>query len=157
MVRRLHAGFALFVLVALILTAFSVTPLAAQSETESPELTGTPVVVVAPDPTPAPETVQLTWTALAGLVSIVLTVGLGGGFAGALLIIRTVKADPRLGDAIEKLYLSAPPETQKLLRGGAVLLKEGGELADQLTDGVLSEEAVRAIVADELNSRAAVG
>ena len=120
-IRKLFAA-------ALLVLALS-APVAAQEVTPEP-----PVVVEVP----ASETIQLTWTALAGLVSIVLTVGLGGGFAGALLIIRSIKGNNDLSNAIEKLYLSASPETQRLLRNGAVIIREGGELAEDLTDGVLA-------------------
>ena len=120
-------------LLALVLVFALSAPVLAQDATPEPE---PPIVVEVP----ASETIQLTWTALAGLVSIVLTVGLGGGFAGALLIIRSIKSNDNLSNAIEKLYLSASPETQKLLRSGAVIIKEGGELAEELTDGVLVQD-----------------
>lgn len=95
--------------------------------------------VLAQDAPPAAseagDTLLLTWQALAGLVSIALTIGFGGGVAGALAIIKSIQSNDALKTAIEKLYLSASPDTQRLLRNAALLGHEAGKLADELTDG----------------------
>ncbi len=89
-----------------------------------------------PDPV---ETVRLTGTALVGVLSVALAVGLGGGLAGALLFVRGLRQNETLKLAIERLYLSASPETQRLIRGGVELGRETIELADDVTDGVLPD------------------
>lgn len=117
----------LAVLLAMVLLAF---PVNAQEVTETPA-PEPPVVVVAP----ASETVQLTWTALVGLITVVLTTGLAGGVGGALLIIRSVRQNAIITEAIEKLYLSTPPTTQEQIRKLVELVVEGGQLLDDVTDG----------------------
>ena len=117
----------LAVLLAMVLLAF---PVNAQEVTETPT-PEPPVVVVAP----ASETVQLTWTALVGLITVVLTTGLAGGVGGALLIIRSVRQNAIITEAIEKLYLSTPPTTQEQIRKLVELVVEGGQLLDDVTDG----------------------
>ena len=87
------------------------------------------------------DVISLTWTALAGLISIVLTVGIAGGAGGAVAIIRAVRQNDTIKYAMEKLYLSASPETQQIIRGVVVVAKEGAELADELTDGSLPDAA----------------
>lgn len=117
----------LAVLLAMVLLAF---PVNAQEVTETPA-PEPPVVVVAP----ASETVQLTWAALVGLITVVLTTGLAGGVGGALLIIRSVRQNAIITEAIEKLYLSTPPTTQEQIRKLVELVVEGGQLLDDVTDG----------------------
>lgn len=56
------------------------------------------------------------------------------GFGGFILVIR------QHGNAIEKIYLSASPETQKIIRDIATGVKQVGQVADELTDGVLEGE-----------------
>lgn len=91
------------------------------------------------------EVIQLTWQGLAALISIVLAVGLGGGIGGALILIRQARQSEELKYAIERLYLSAPPTTQEHIRQIVRLLVEGGEFADEVTDGVLEGEAQASI------------
>lgn len=117
----------LAVLLAMVLLAF---PVNAQEVTETPS-PEPPTIVVAP----ASDTVQLTWTALVGLITLVLTTGLAGGVGGALLIIRSVRQNAIITEAIEKLYLSTPPTTQEQIRKLVELVVEGGQLLDDVTDG----------------------
>lgn len=56
------------------------------------------------------------------------------GFGGFIMVIR------QHGSAIEKIYLSASPETQKLIRDIATGVKQVGDVADKLTDGVIDEQ-----------------
>lgn len=90
-----------------------VAPAFAQDATPEvvPTVTDTPPVLVPP----ASEGVNLTWTALGGLLAIVFTTGLGGGLAGAVVFIRTVRNNDVVMRAMEQLYQSASPTTQKLL------------------------------------------
>lgn len=87
------------------------------------------------------DVINLTWQGLAALISIVLTVGIGGGLGGALLIIRQARQSEELKYAMERLYLSAPPQTQENIRRIVQLLVEGSALADEVTDGELEAQA----------------
>jgi len=117
-------------LIVILLAAFLVAPVNGQEATETPTAEPPPVVVP-----PASDTVQLTWTALVGLITIVLTTGLTGGVAGAVIVVRTVRQNDVVKDAIEKLYLSTPPTTQEQIRKLVELVLEGGGLLDEVTDG----------------------
>lgn len=55
------------------------------------------------------------------------------GFGGFILVIR------QQGSAIEKIYLSISPESQKIIRDIVLGVKEAAQVADELTDGVTSE------------------
>jgi hypothetical protein len=54
------------------------------------------------------------------------------GFGGFILVIR------QQGNAIEKIYLSISPESQKIIRDIVLGVKEAAQVADELTDGVVS-------------------
>lgn len=121
--------------------AQDVTPDAVATEPVTSVITDYPADVT-PGTTQQPaekssEVVYFTWTALAGLISIVLTVGLAGGAGGAVVIIKAVRQNDTIKFAMEKLYQSASPETQRLIRSTVEVAKEGVELADEITDGQL--------------------
>lgn len=78
----------------------------------------------------------MTWQGFAALVVILL--GSGGG--GVLLVVRMVRQNDVIKLALERLYLSTPPETQKRVRSGVEILKEATDLLDEVTDGVLTQE-----------------
>lgn len=91
------------------------------------------------------ETLQLSWTAIAGIVMAAFGTGVGLSLLGGVAFVRAIRNDPNTKLALERLYLSSPPETQARLRGAAVLGRELGELADELTDGQLEEiQTIRA-------------
>lgn len=90
-------------------------------------------------PLPDGELIVVTWQGLAALIGVALTVGLTGGVGGALLIVRAVRQNETITYAMERLYLSTPPETQKQIRSLVELVIEGGYLLDTVTDGVFDE------------------
>lgn len=102
-----------------------------------------PDFVLIPNIPPASDTIQLTWVALAGIIATTLSTGLAGGVVGATVIVRSVRQNDVIMNAMEKLYLSSPQERQENIRKGVDALKEISEFADEVTDGELRGEAQR--------------
>ena len=95
------------------------------------------VTPVAPGMNP-PQVVRDTSTIITELIAGFLGGALfGGGGVLAIItaLIRYLSQNDALKVAIERLYLSAPPQTQALLREGAVAINMLGDLADEVTDG----------------------
>lgn len=112
----------------------------------APEATAAPVEEVPQGGIDAAtaDLIVVSWQGLAALIGVVLTVGLTGGVGGALLIIRAARQNEAITYAMERLYLSTPPETQKHIRDLAELVAEAGYLLDDVTDGVFEADAAPA-------------
>lgn len=125
--------FRLIIVLAVLL--FVVVSVRAQDATAEPSVEPTPVVVAETPSAENGDTLRLTWTALAGIVSAVFAVGLGGGVVGAVALVRFIRNDKALMVAIEGLYNSVPAETRQRVRGGVEVVGELYEFADDVTDG----------------------
>lgn len=141
--KTILRGLLTLVLVSLVVFLMGSVAVVAEDvpvETASPtsEATDEPVITPTQPPVEQPTgVIYFTWTALAGLISTVLVVGIGGGAGGAVVIIRAVRQNDTIKFAMEKLYLSASPETQRIIRSTVTVAKEGVELVDEVTDGIL--------------------
>lgn len=139
-------------LIAIILFALFVPRASAQdgdgSGPGAPDITATSTAVAdeAPEPPAEPETppatsgdlIVVTWQGMAALIALVLGSGVTIGLGGALVIVRATRQNETIKYAMERLYLSTPPETQRVTRDLVKLFVEGGELLDEVTDGVIN-------------------
>lgn len=105
----------------------------AQDVTVEPTVEEPPVVP--PDPV---QVVRDGSTTISEFIIGVITgalVGGGGVLVAFSRILRFVSQNDALKIAIERLFLSAPVETQQRVRAGVVTAKEAADLANELTDG----------------------
>lgn len=128
-----------FGLLMLVLVLALVAPAFAQEVTVEPTLEATVVAtpVVTPDPV---QVVRDGSTTISEFIIGVITgalVGGGGVLVAFSRILRFVSQNDVLKIAIERLFLSAPVETQQRVRAGVVTAKEAADLANELTDGTI--------------------
>lgn len=131
----------LFTLLALVLALFVVTATAtAQEATDEPtaaptvEVTAEPTPVPPVDPAPSADTYISISTLLYGLIIAVL----GGGTVG--VIINRFGSSKANLDAIEKLFLSFPPETRELINNLTNTLDAALDIIQKSTDGLPNED-----------------
>lgn len=126
-------------IISLISFVFAV-PTFAQDVTPEPTAEPTPVVVVTPPPTFVNADNAISVSTL--LYGIIIAVLAGGGAGAVILRFGTSKANV---DALEKLYQSASPETQQIIRERFVelegIVKRLLDIADKATDGQPNTES----------------
>lgn len=71
------------------------------------------------------------------VMALLLAFATGGATVGACLMVfaRSIRTNPELARAIERLYLSTPADKQVPIRQIITGAREGIVLADELTDG----------------------
>lgn len=83
--------------------------------------------------------IRLTWgqiiLGVLGAIGAGLVLGAGAVLTTFSAIVKNIKNDAPLLNAIEKLYLSQPLETREQQRKGVEILKDAAEIADRVTDG----------------------
>lgn len=132
----------MLLIVIALLGWLSITTLGQEQELPTPIEAAQPaevIDVVAPSdgltPARASEIILNLGIAFGGILAAIM-VAAGGGL---IVIVRNLNQNTRI--AIEQLAMSLPPDTLRQLREIIETVREVAELADELTDGRLPEEA----------------
>ena len=134
----------LVVALCILLGALFGSPLSVSAQDDTPTLEPTLEATPVPTPVVTPDPVQVVRdgsTTISEFIIGVITgalVGGGGVLVAFSRVLRFVNQNDALKIAIERLFLSAPVETQQRVRAGVVTAKEAADLANELTDGKIS-------------------